>query len=60
MKSSESKGVVMAFGRAYDILRPVTEDLHHLAPVPIIYHELSIPDIDSFHLDLVRASLDSR
>lgn len=43
----------MSFGRSFNILHPVTEDLHHLAPVPVIYHQHSIPDLDAFHLELM-------
>lgn len=49
----------MSFGRSYNILRPAVEDLHHLAPVPIIYSELSMPDLESFHLDLIRIARES-
>jgi hypothetical protein len=46
----------MSFGRSYGVLTPVTEDLHYLAPIPIIYHQVSLPDLDSFHADLMQVA----
>jgi hypothetical protein len=48
------KGSQVAFGRTPGALLPANGDLHHLAPIPVIYHEVSIPDIAGFHLDLIR------
>jgi len=44
----------MSFGRSYDVLIPATDDLHYLAPIPVIYHQLSAPDLEAFHADLVQ------
>lgn len=49
----------MSFDRTSDILLPVADDLHHLAPVPIIYHLFHASDIDTFHLDLIRIARES-
>jgi hypothetical protein len=43
----------MSFGRSYDVLIPATEDLHYLAPIPVIYHQLAALDLDTFHADLI-------
>ena len=49
----------MSFGRKYDVLHRVIEDLHYLAPVPVIYHEYTAADLDSFHLELIRTARQS-
>lgn len=49
----------MSLDRTPNILLPVTDDLHHLAPVPVIYHLVQDPDIDTFHRDLIRMARES-
>jgi hypothetical protein len=41
------------YGRTHDILRPVTGDLFHFAPVPLVYRELDLPDLEELNAALI-------
>lgn len=43
----------MNYGRTPNILHHVTEDLFHVAPVPIVFHQLKRDDLQSWHGNLV-------
>jgi hypothetical protein len=55
----EGSIITLAYGRAPDILLPVKGDLYHIAPIPVIYHEVSVSDLAGFNADLRRIARDS-
>lgn len=41
------------YGRSFDVLRAVDGDLYHFAPVPLIYLDIDVEDLDGFNRELL-------
>jgi len=41
------------YGRRHGVLRPVVEDLYHLAPVPVVYRVLDVADLSQLNRALI-------
>jgi Putative 2OG-Fe(II) oxygenase len=44
------------YGRNLDILRPVSEDLYHFAPVPLIYRDIEVEDLAALNRQLLEVA----
>lgn len=46
----------VACGRTIGVLHPFHDDVFHLAPIPIVYHENQRPDLEQHHQSLMEAA----
>lgn len=44
--------MVNEYGRRLDTLKPIAEDLHHFAPVPLVYRDIGFDDLEEFNREL--------
>jgi hypothetical protein len=49
----------MNFGRTPEILHHFSEDIFHLAPVPVIYHQVKDNNLDKWHAQLIQEARDA-
>jgi len=43
---------VNEYGRIHNTLHPVTDDLHYFAPVPLVYRDIGLDDLEQLNRDL--------
>lgn len=49
----------MDYGRTPNVLHHFADDVFHLAPIPLVYHQVARKDVEAWHAQLVREAHDA-